>query len=138
MTLDQARAASERALGELDLIGLRMHMESPLLVLTHGHRGALVIHRRGLRWAPAEGAEYASVPRGAGDSFSAAAALALRATSDPVQAAEFGNLVASITIMKGCLAPASAEEVRKRASEPQITHRSVPVDRIPQHRGPGQ
>ena len=48
---------------------------------------------------------------GAGDSFSAGAALALRVTGSPAEAARFGNLVASITIMKKGTGTASPEEV---------------------------
>jgi sugar/nucleoside kinase (ribokinase family) len=48
---------------------------------------------------------------GAGDSFSAGASLALRATRSPEEAARFGNLVASITIMKKGTGTASPQEV---------------------------
>ena len=48
---------------------------------------------------------------GAGDSFSAGAALALAAGATPEQAASFGNVVASITIMKKGTGAASPEEV---------------------------
>jgi len=48
---------------------------------------------------------------GAGDSFSAGAALALAVTRSPLEAARFGNLVASITIMKKGTGTASPQEV---------------------------
>ena len=48
---------------------------------------------------------------GAGDSFSAGAALTLKVTGDPVRAAEFGNRVASITIMKKGTGTATPAEV---------------------------
>jgi sugar/nucleoside kinase (ribokinase family) len=48
---------------------------------------------------------------GAGDSFSAGAATALRVTGSPADAARFGNLVASITIMKPGTGTASAAEL---------------------------
>ena len=48
---------------------------------------------------------------GAGDSFSAGAALALAVTGSPVEAARFGNLTASVTIMKKGTGTASLEEV---------------------------
>lgn len=128
---DEAHAASIRALGEVDLVGLRTHMEAPLLVVTHGSEGALVIHRRGLHWARAEGVEKPIDICGAGDSFSAGAALALRATGDPFEAADFGNLIASITIMKKGTGTASPKEVLERASAPRFVHRSVPVIQIP-------
>ena len=52
---------------------------------------------------------------GAGDSFSAGAALALAVTGSPVEAARFGNLVASITIMKKGTGTASPAEVLEAA-----------------------
>jgi sugar/nucleoside kinase (ribokinase family) len=55
---------------------------------------------------------------GAGDSFSAGAALALKATGDPMAAASFGNLAASITIMKKGTGTASPSEVLERVPEP--------------------
>jgi sugar/nucleoside kinase (ribokinase family) len=48
---------------------------------------------------------------GAGDSFSAGAALAYAVTRSPVEAARIGNLVASVTIMKRGTGTASPEEV---------------------------
>jgi sugar/nucleoside kinase (ribokinase family) len=48
---------------------------------------------------------------GAGDSFSAGAALALAAKASPPEAARFGNLVASVTIMKPGTGTASPEDV---------------------------
>jgi sugar/nucleoside kinase (ribokinase family) len=48
---------------------------------------------------------------GAGDSFSAGAAVALAVTGSPLEAARFGNLVASITIMKKGTGTASPEEL---------------------------
>jgi sugar/nucleoside kinase (ribokinase family) len=126
-----------RAFGHLNLPRLRMLMEAPVLIVTHGPEGALVIHRRGLQWALAESIEKPVDICGAGDSFSAAAALALRATADPFEAADFGNLVASVTIMKKGTGTASPEEVLKRASTPRFFHRSVPVIDIPGGVGPG-
>jgi len=52
---------------------------------------------------------------GAGDSFSAGAAMALAVTRSPVEAARFGNLVAAITIMKKGTGTASPAEVLEAA-----------------------
>jgi sugar/nucleoside kinase (ribokinase family) len=63
---------------------------------------------------------------GAGDAFSAGAALTLKATGDPAAAAAFGNLVASITIMKKGTGTASPDEVAERSlrdAEDQSPHR---------------
>jgi sugar/nucleoside kinase (ribokinase family) len=54
---------------------------------------------------------------GAGDSFAAGTALTMAVTGDPVAAASFGNLVASITIMKKGTGTASPEEVREAATQ---------------------
>jgi sugar/nucleoside kinase (ribokinase family) len=48
---------------------------------------------------------------GAGDSFSAGAALALSITNSPDEALRFGNMVASITIMKKGTGIATPAEV---------------------------
>jgi len=48
---------------------------------------------------------------GAGDSFSAGAAMTLAVTGSGIEAARVGNLVASITIMKKGTGTASPEEV---------------------------
>ncbi len=57
-------------------------------------------------------------PVGAGDSTSAGIACALAAGASLVEAAEFGNLVASITIQQiGTTGTASPEQVRAAASE---------------------
>jgi sugar/nucleoside kinase (ribokinase family) len=53
---------------------------------------------------------------GAGDSFSAGAALALRAGASPAEAALFGHLVASVTIMKPGTGTASPGEVLAAAA----------------------
>jgi sugar/nucleoside kinase (ribokinase family) len=53
---------------------------------------------------------------GAGDSFSAGAALALAVTRDAEEAARFGNLVASITIMKRGTGTASPAELLEAAA----------------------
>jgi sugar/nucleoside kinase (ribokinase family) len=107
----EAEDASLRALSRIDFSTLRRRMEAPLLVITHGDRGALVIHGAGETWAPAEPVENPVDICGAGDSFSAGAAMALRITGDPLEAARFGNRVASITIMKKGTGSASPEEL---------------------------
>jgi rfaE bifunctional protein kinase chain/domain len=108
---EEAEAASLRALGRVDFAGLRRHMEAPLLVVTHGGQGAELVDERGSRWAPAACIAHPVDICGAGDSFSAGAALALRVTGDAPAAAAFGNVVASITIMKKGTGTASPEEV---------------------------
>ena len=108
---DEAERASMRICGRVDFGALRALTAAPVLIVTDGPHGALVISDDG---EIAVQAQVAATPVdicGAGDSFSAGAALALQATGSPVEAARFGNLVASITIMKPGTGTASPEEV---------------------------
>jgi rfaE bifunctional protein kinase chain/domain len=108
---EEARAASTRALGRVDFPALRRHIDAPLLIVTHGGEGAEIVDGRGVRWVPAERIERPVDICGAGDSFSAGAAMAFKACGDPDAAVRFGNLVASITIMKRGTGTASPEEI---------------------------
>ena len=107
----EARESSQVALGTVDYRKLRRHVEAPTMFVTLGERGALVIDDRGETLVP--------VPRdvrpvdicGAGDSFTAGAALALAITNDPLLAARFGNAVASVTVGKRGTGTASPAEV---------------------------
>jgi bifunctional ADP-heptose synthase (sugar kinase/adenylyltransferase) len=107
----EAEAASNRALGRVDFPALRRHMEAKLLVITHGGEGALVVDENAETFVATRRREEPVDICGAGDSFSAGAALALKVTGDPLAAARFGNLVASITIMKKGTGTASPEEL---------------------------
>ena len=91
-------------------------MEAPLPVVTHGPEGALLVDEAGERWVHTRPVENPVDICGAGDSYSAGAALALKVTGDPVAAAEFGHLVASITIMKKGTGTASPDEVLRAAA----------------------
>jgi rfaE bifunctional protein kinase chain/domain len=107
----EAEAASMRALGHVDYTELRRRMQAPALVITHGAEGALVVTEAGSTFVPTRSVGHPVDICGAGDSFSAGAALTLKVTGDPVEAARFGNLIASITIMKKGTGTASPEEV---------------------------
>lgn len=111
----EAEAASMRALGRVDYEGLRRFMNAPVLMITQGAEGALVVTDSGAGSAtvfvPTRSVAHPVDICGAGDSFSAGAALTLRATGDPVEAARFGNRVASVTIMKKGTGTAGPEEV---------------------------
>ena len=108
---DEAEAASQRALGRVDYAAFRRHVAAPLLIVTHGGDGALVVDADGERWVAAQRVENPVDICGAGDSFSAGAALALRVTRDPIAAAQFGNRVAAVTIMKKGTGSASPDEL---------------------------
>lgn len=107
----EAEAASLRALGRVDYPELRRRMQARCLVVTHGGKGALVVDERGEQWVTAKAVANPVDICGAGDSFSAGAAMALVVTGDPLQATRFGNLVAGITIMKTGTGTASPQEV---------------------------
>ena len=108
---EEAEAASVRALGKFDLQALREYCHAKLLIVTDGSHGARIIE---------PGAEHfcktKPIPKpvsicGAGDAFSAGAATALAVTGSPIEAVQFGNLVASITIMKPGTGTATPAEV---------------------------
>ena len=107
----EAEAASLRALGRVDYAQLRRRMQARCLIVTHGDKGALVVDENRESWVPARAVAHPVDICGAGDSFSAGAAMALVATGDPIQATRFGNLVAGITIMKKGTGTASPREV---------------------------
>jgi rfaE bifunctional protein kinase chain/domain len=107
----EAEAASRRMLGRVDYAEFRRLIDAPALIVTHGGDGALVVTAAGESWVETQPVEHPVDICGAGDSFSAGAAMALMVTGDPVQAAEFGNRVASITIMKKGTGTASPSEV---------------------------
>jgi sugar/nucleoside kinase (ribokinase family) len=86
------------------------------MIVTDGANGARLV-------APGENTLYETKPIpqpvdicGAGDSFSAGAVLALAVTGSPAEAVRFGNLVASVTIMKKGTGTASPSEVLAAAA----------------------
>jgi bifunctional ADP-heptose synthase (sugar kinase/adenylyltransferase) len=117
---DEAGEASQRLFGAVDYQRLRQHLDSKLLIVTHGAQGVLLVQ-------PGKETMVETTPVanpvdicGAGDSFSAGAALALAVSGSPVEAARFGNLVASITIMKKGTGTASPEEVLAAAATAHV------------------
>jgi rfaE bifunctional protein kinase chain/domain len=113
----EAETACAGLFGEVDYQRLRRHVESRLLFVTKSAAGVLVVDDDGETLVPARAVTGPVDICGAGDSFSAAAALALAITGSPVEAAWFGNLVASITISKKGTGTASPAEVLAAASE---------------------
>lgn len=113
----EADAACARLFGAPDYRRLRVELESPLLLVTRGPEGVIVVDRNGQTAVAARRIENPVDICGAGDSFSAGAALALAVTGAPREAARFGNLVASITIMKKGTGTASPEEVLAAEAE---------------------
>ncbi len=99
---------------------LLRHTRSPLLLVTYGGKGVVIVDGKGETWVETRSIENPVDICGAGDSFSAGAALTLALTSSPVMAAQFGNIVASITIMKKGTGTASPMEVL--AASAQLTN----------------
>jgi rfaE bifunctional protein kinase chain/domain len=107
----EAESACLQLFGRVDLRALRGHAQAPLMFVTHGPEGVLVVGESGEKWVHGRPTADPVDICGAGDSFSAGASLALQVTGSPAEAARFGNLVASITIMKKGTGTASPEEV---------------------------
>jgi len=87
------------------------------MFVTKSSDGVLVVDNGVETLVPALTVEQPVDICGAGDSFSAGAAVALAVTGSPVEAARFGNLVASITIMKEGTGTASPGEVLRAAQQ---------------------
>lgn len=92
-----------------DFEALRQHTSAPFAFVTMGASGTAVLGRH-RRQVPAWKTEPVDIC-GAGDAFSAAAAVALAVTGDPYEAASFGNLAASVTIRQRGTGAADAESV---------------------------
>ncbi|HEX5227877.1 MAG TPA: PfkB family carbohydrate kinase [Bryobacteraceae bacterium] len=107
----EADAACIGLFGKVDYQRLRAHGDSKFIFVTKGREGVVVVEESGETLVPAFPVDHPIDVSGAGDSFSAAAALALAITGSPVEAARFGNLVASIAVTKRGATVASPEEV---------------------------
>jgi rfaE bifunctional protein kinase chain/domain len=112
---DEAEAACQQLFGRVDFGRLREHLRAKVMMVTHGPQGALVVEEGKETWAKARPVAKPVDICGAGDSFAAGTALTLAVTGDPVTAASFGNLVASITVMRKGTGTASPEEVLEAA-----------------------
>ena len=107
---DEADTACCKLFGDIDYRRLLGHVGSPFLYVTQGEKGATLVTREEERCVAGRHVGTPVDICGAGDSFMAGAAMALAVTGSPVAAAEFGNLVASITIMQkgtGTASPAA-------------------------------
>jgi len=112
---DEAADACRRAFGTVDLERLRKSCHLRSLIVTRGDRGADVINPDGTHFVPGRRVTAVDIC-GAGDSFSAGGACALALTGSDIEAARFGNLVASITVTKKGTGTASAAEVLEAAA----------------------
>jgi rfaE bifunctional protein kinase chain/domain len=94
-----------------DYRGLRDLIRAPRLFVTDGGAGVHWIHADGNELLPARRVEKPVDICGAGDSFTAGASCALALGATDPDAAAFGGLIASITIMKPGTGTASPREV---------------------------
>jgi rfaE bifunctional protein kinase chain/domain len=113
----EADIASRDLFGTVDYHRLRAHTESKLMFVTQGPRGVLVIEEKSETLVAGRAIEKPVDICGAGDSFSAGAAVTLAITGSATEAARIGNLVASITIMKKGTGTASPGEVLAASGE---------------------
>jgi rfaE bifunctional protein kinase chain/domain len=107
----EAEAACRNLFGRIDHEALLRYVNARMLMVTHGGAGVLIVDGNGETWVKTRPVEHPVDICGAGDSFSAGAATALRVSGSSVDAARFGNLVASVTIMKHGTGTASPAEL---------------------------
>jgi rfaE bifunctional protein kinase chain/domain len=113
---EEAIAACLRLFGPPDFTRLREHIGARPLLVTQGDRGVMLVDGADARLIPCERVPQPVDACGAGDSFAAGFALALRVTGDYPASIRFGNLVAGITIMKRGTGTAEPEEVLAKAT----------------------
>jgi rfaE bifunctional protein kinase chain/domain len=107
----EAEAACRRS-GCGDYASLRAAMQAPALFVTDGSAGVHLIMNGKHEPVAARRIEKPVDICGAGDSFTAGACCALGLGASEAEAAAFGNLVASITVMKPGTGTASPDEIR--------------------------
>lgn len=112
---EEAEAVCVQEFGRVDYQALREHCQARFMIVTDGAKGATVVERGGEIFCKTKPISKPVDICGAGDSFSAGSALTLAVTGSPIEAAHFGNLVASITIMKKGTGTASPAEVLEAA-----------------------
>lgn len=112
----EAEQACQTLFGKVDYSLLRKTVQTPFLFVTLGPDGVLVVDHEGETLVHTRQQDDPVDICGAGDSFSAGAAMALSISGSALDAAYFGNLVASITITKKGTGTASPDEIRAAAS----------------------
>ncbi len=112
----EAEAAAHQACGCVDFPQLRAKVYAPTLFVTEGGGGVRIFDEKGESFVAARRVVEPVDICGAGDSFAAALAPALFLTGSAMRAAEFGNLVARVTIGKPGTGTASPAEVLQARS----------------------
>src|SRR5581483_1420401 len=88
---DEANAACNGVGPGSSYPALLRHTEAPLLFVTHGSRGVLIVDIDGQQWLATRPIPDPVDICGAGDSFSAGAAMTLAVTGSACEAARVGN-----------------------------------------------
>jgi rfaE bifunctional protein kinase chain/domain len=107
----EAAAACHRLNIPVDYAKLRDALAAPRLFVTDGAAGVHIVTSAGLEHVATKPVENPVDICGAGDSFSAGAVCAIALGASESEAANFGNLVASITVMKPGTGTASPSEL---------------------------
>jgi rfaE bifunctional protein kinase chain/domain len=107
----EAETICRELFGAIDYRRLLQRVSAPFLYVTQGGDGVVLVTARGVERIRARTIGKPVDICGAGDSFTAGSSVALAVTGSPAEAARFGNLVASITIMKKGTGTASPEEL---------------------------
>ncbi len=110
----EADAACERAFGEVDYERLRGHLQAGRVFVTDGRDGTLINDHGRVTRVATRAIENPVDICGAGDSFSSGAACALAVGASPEQAAQLGNLWASVTVMKRGTGTANRSELERK------------------------
>lgn len=108
---EEADSMCEQLIGCVDYRRVREALGAKALFVTRGPNGVTVVDDNGQTDVPTRPNPDPVDVCGAGDSFSAGAGVALAITGSTIEAARFGNLVASITITKKGTGTASPQEV---------------------------
>jgi len=114
---EEAESACRRVFNGCNFQALREYCNAKFLIVTDGPNGARVIEPNQETFCETKPISRPMDICGAGDSFAAGAAMALAVTGSPVAAVRFGNLVASVTIMKPGTGNASSAEVQAAAAQ---------------------
>jgi len=112
----EATAACQRLFGACDFKRLRGLIGRRPMLVTQGDRGVVLIDDGGERLVPCESIPCPVDICGAGDSFAAGLALAMRVTGDWAAAIRFAHLAAGVTIMKKGTGTVAPEEILARAA----------------------
>ncbi len=111
----EAEEASLAVCGQIDFSRLRAATLAPTLFVTEGANGVRIYGECGEAFVAVRAVADPVDICGAGDSFAAGASAAFFLTRDAMRAAEFGSLVARVTIGKPGTGTASPSEVLEAA-----------------------